>query len=230
MPALRANGLVNRFTRETRGVIKVSIDFRGQPVDLIVTHLDAFVLPEREAQAAHLLRRFVDPRRTTLLLGDLNAVPTVMTYTRAFFAADRTHDILTSGGLADSRVLYDSQRGAADFRQWATYPSAAPVWPLDTVLGSLDLVPQSVKVIAAPYSDHDGLFVEYRVTTDAAAIGAQRARHDAIRRRQLAQIMRCDLVNASAAQLRWLTAATQFVDIASAAERKALLPAAPTFQ
>jgi|GEM_PF-1483343 len=229
MPALQAPGILGRFTREARGLIRLAIDVDGRAVDVVVTHLDAFVLAEREAQAAHLLRRFIDPRRTTVVLGDFNTVPTVMTYTRAFFTADRTHDILTSGGLADARVLFDSRRGAADFRRWATYPSTKPVWPLDTVLGSLDLVPWNVKVIAAPYSDHNGLYVEYRVTSDAAVIAAQRARHDVIRRRQLAQIMRCDLVQASAAQLRWLAAGTGFVDIASAAERKALLPGAHTF-
>src|SRR5207245_1882456 len=66
LPSLRANGMVNRMTREARGLIKLTIDFHGQPLDVIVTHFDAFVLAEREAQAAHLLRRFVDPRHTTV--------------------------------------------------------------------------------------------------------------------------------------------------------------------
>lgn len=229
MPALRSGGFLNRMTREARGLIKLTMDFNGRPVDVIVTHLDAFVLPEREAQAAHVLRRFVDPRHTTLVLGDFNSVPTLMTYTRAFFAADRTHDILTSGGLADARVLYDSRRGQSDFRVWATYPAEAPVWPLDTVLGSLDLVPRDVKVIATQYSDHYGFYVEYGVVDRADIIAEQRARHDAIRQRQLAQIMRCDLTQASAAQLHWLKAGTEYLDIASAAQRKALVPVTMPF-
>lgn len=92
MPPLRATGVVNRIVREARGLIKFTIDFHGQEIDIVVTHLDAFVLPEREAQAAHLLKRFVDPQRTTVVLGDFNAVPTEMTQRRAFFSADRTHD------------------------------------------------------------------------------------------------------------------------------------------
>lgn len=229
MPPLRASGAINRFAREARGIIKVTIDFAGHPVDVIVTHLDAFVLPEREAQASHLLRRFVDPKRTTLVLGDFNAVPTVMTYTRAFFAADRTHDILTSGRLADARVLYDSRRGKSDFRTWATFPSAAPEWPLDTVLASLDLVPRDVKVIATPHSDHYGFYVEYRVPSNSAVIAEQRERHDAIRRRQYEQIVRCDLVTASPPRLNWLMTGTGFVDVATAVERKVQAEVPPAF-
>lgn len=223
LPAIRAAGFIDRMIREPRGVVKATIEFHGRPVDVIVTHLDAFALAEREAQAAHLLRRLVDPRATTVVLGDTNAVPTVMTYARTFFAADRTHDILTSGALADARVLYASRIGRSDFSRWATYPAAKPVWPLDAALGSLDLLPFDVKVLESRDSDHHGLYVAYRLTQEAAEIAAQRARHDAIRRRQLAQIVRCDLVRAGAAQWRWLLQGTQFLDVASAAERKALL-------
>lgn len=223
MPPLRAGGVVNRLVRESRGFIKLTFEMHGRPVDAIVTHLDAFVLAEREAQAAHLLRRFIDPARTTVVLGDVNTVPTVMTYTRAFFAADRTHDILTSGSLADARVLYDSRNGRSDFGRWATFPASAPVWPLDAVLGSIDLVPRDVKVIESMHSDHHGLYVEYRLARRAAVIAEQRRRHDAIRGRQLAQIVRCDLAHAGAAQLRWLMGATGFMDVISSTEREALL-------
>jgi endonuclease/exonuclease/phosphatase family metal-dependent hydrolase len=222
LPPLRAGGFFNRLTREARGLIKFTLDFHGRPVDVIVTHLDAFVLPEREAQAAHLLRRFVDPRRTTVVLGDINAVPTIMTHTRAFFAADRTHDILTSGGLADARVLHDSRHGKTDFRAWATYPAEAPEWPLDAVLGSLDLVPLTAHVMEEKHSDHRGLYVQYRLTDSATVIAAQRERHNAIRRRQLAQIIECDLVGASRlAKLAWLQHGTLFFDLDTPAYPKA---------
>ena len=228
MPALRAAGWFNRLTREARGLIKLTLDFHGRPVDVIVTHLDAFVLPEREAQAAHLLRRFVDPQRTTIVLGDVNAVPTIMTHTRAFFAADRTHDILTSGTLADARVLYDSFRGRSDFRVWATYPAQAPVWPLDAALGSLDLTPLDVRVLDAVYSDHRGLYVQYRLTDDPAVIAAQRTRHNAIRRRQLAQLLDCDLVGSTrVAKIGWLKEGTSFFDLESPAEPPTAQVASP---
>lgn len=232
LPALDAPGIFSRFTREARGLIKLTIDFHGQPVDVIGTHLDAFVMAEREAQAAHLLRRFVRTGRTTLLMGDINAVPTVLTQGRAYFAADRTHDILTSGELADARVLYAAERGLGDWRQWATYPANAPVWPLDAILGSLDLAPESVATVGTMESDHRGLAVQYRLSGDRAATAARRMRHDAIRREQLTQILRCDLAEAEpyTAQVRWLIQGTGFLDVASLAERQRLTrPGAPVF-
>lgn len=222
LPALRAAGLLDRLAREARGLVRATIDFHGAPVDILVTHLDAFALAEREAQAAHLVRRFVDPARTTVVLGDFNAVPTVMTHERAFLAADRTHDILTSGALADARVLYAARAGTRDFSAWATYPASGPVWPLDGVLGSLDLLPADVRVVESPHSDHHGFYVEYRLLRDAASIADQRARHDAIRRRQLARIIDCDLVQAGAAQLRWLATGTGFAEVASGVQRAML--------
>jgi len=234
LPALDAKTVIGRFTRETRGLIKLTMNFHGRLVDVIVTHLDAFAMEEREAQAAHLLRRFVRTDRTTLLLGDINAVPTALTQGRAYFAADRTHDILTSGVLADARILFAAQQPRGDLRQWATYPADAPEWPLDAILGSVDLLPQSVAVIGATESDHRGLAVVYRLSGDRAVIASQRVRHDAIRREQFAQILRCDLADESpryAAQARWLIQGTGFLDIASLAERQHLTKpgVVPTF-
>ena len=226
LPALRATGLVNGLVRESRGLVKLTIDFHGQPLDIVGTHLDAFVLGDREAQAAHLVRRFVHPGRATLVMGDINAVPTLMTRGRTYFAADRTHDILTSGALADARILYAAQRGITDLEQWATYPADAPRWPLDAILGSLDLVPQQVTAIGATQSDHRGLAVHYRLTADRQLMTAQRAMHDAIRREQFAQILRCDLAAPGAqyaAQAWWLITGTGFLEIASLAERQRLL-------
>lgn len=214
MPALRAPGLLQRAVREGRGLIKLTLDFHHRPVDVIVTHLEAVAVQEREAQASHLLRRFVDPERTTVVLGDMNAVPTALTYARTFAAADRTHDILTSGALADARVLYDARLGRTDFQAWATFPSEEPEWPLDTALGSLDLFPLEARVMDAVDSDHRGFFVAYRLTSSDAIVAAQQAHHDTIRRRQLAQILQCDVVGAAqTAKLQWLRHGTQFPDI-----------------
>lgn len=222
-PVLHAGGFAHRLAHEGRGVIALTIDFHGQRLDALVTHLEAFALADREAQAAHLVRHFVQPARTTVLLGDINAVPTALTYGRAFFAADRTHDILTSGELADARVLRASMEPAADWAAWATYPARRPAWPLDAVLGSLDLVPQEVSAIGGSESDHRGLYVAYRVAAAPQVVEAQRARHDAIRRRQLAQILQCDLAGSDAerqSKLRWLAEGTGFLDIATMIERE----------
>lgn len=222
-PVLHAGGLLHRLGHEGRGVITLALDFHGRPLDVLVTHLEAFMLTDREAQAAHLVRHFVQPGRTTVLLGDLNAVPSALTHWRAFFASDRTHDILTSGLLADARVLRASMAPQADWREWATYPARRPVWPLDAVLGSLDLVPVRVAAIGGHESDHRGLYVEYRLAQAAQAIEAQGARHDAIRRRQLDQIVACDFAGAGpeiAEKWRWLAEGTGFLDIAGRLERE----------
>jgi endonuclease/exonuclease/phosphatase family metal-dependent hydrolase len=202
---------VPNLLRQGRGVIKLTLDVDGHPIDIIATHLEAMAMPEREAQAAHLLRRFVDPLHTTILLGDMNTVPTDMTRTRSFATTDRTHDVLTSGTLADARVLFDLRTGQTDFTRWATYPADAPVWPLDMALGSLDLVPEDVRVLEGDESDHRALYVAYRLTRDPGSITSQRNRHDAIRRRQLAQILQCDLTQTTRiAKLQWLREGTQF--------------------
>lgn len=224
-PVLHAGGFGHELAHEGRGVITLTIEFHGRLLDVLVTHLEAFALADREAQAAHLVRHFIQPDRTTVLLGDINAVPTALTYGRAFFAADRTHDILTSGPLADARVLRASMAQEADWTAWATYPARRPVWPLDAVLGSLDLVPNEVQAIGEGESDHRGFYVEYRVADAAPVLEAQRARHDAIRRRQLAQILRCDLAGEEGerrGKLRWLAEGTGFLDIATAFERELL--------
>jgi endonuclease/exonuclease/phosphatase family metal-dependent hydrolase len=215
LPGLRAPGMLPRLVREARGVIAFTVDFHGHAVDVVVTHLDALAMAEREAQAAHLLYRFVDPARTTIVLGDINAVPTGMTATRAFFRSDRTHDILTSGALADARVLVASRLRLEDFRAWATYPATAPAWPLDAALATLDLYPQELRVLDGLHSDHRGLFVAYRLARDSAVPAAQRALHDTVRRRQLTRILHCDVSNAErTAKLHWLKTGTQFLDLA----------------
>jgi endonuclease/exonuclease/phosphatase family metal-dependent hydrolase len=224
-PVLHAGGFAHHLAHEGRGVITLTVDFDGRPVDVLVTHLEAFALADREAQAAHLVRHFVQPDRTTVLLGDINAVPTALTYSRAFFAADRTHDILTSGRLADARVLRASVEREADWSVWATYPARRPVWPLDAVLGSLDLAPIHVAAIGGSESDHRGFYVEYRIDDSPGALEAQRTRHDAIRRRQLAQILSCDIEGAGEerrGKLRWLAEGTGFLDIATTVEREFL--------
>jgi len=213
LPSLRAPGTLMRLVREARGLIKLTLDVEGRPIDVIVTHLEALATPEREAQAAHLLQRFVDPGRTTIVLGDMNAVPTMMTYLRHFAGTDRTHDILTSGSLADARVLIDMRLGRRDFGAWSTFPAVAPIWPLDVALGSLDLLPLNARVMDALHSDHRGLYVAYGLLNDTAAIDSQRRRHDAIRARQLAHILQCDITDATrTAKLHWLHTATRFLD------------------
>ena len=178
--ATRRDGLLGRLLREPRGVIRATVRLQDRLVDVLVTHLEAFAIRDREAQAAVLLSRFLAPDRTTVLLGDMNAVPGVLTRKRWMFSDDRTHAILATGGLADASVSLASRRRQRSLAAWATYPAAAPVWGLDWVLGSLDLAPEDVQVIGDAASDHRGLSVRYRWLGDDAEIAAARDRHERV--------------------------------------------------
>jgi endonuclease/exonuclease/phosphatase family metal-dependent hydrolase len=174
-PAPRRDGLLGRLLREPRGVIRVTLRVQDRLVDVLVTHLEAFALRERETQAATLRSRFLTPDRTTVLLGDMNAVPTVLTRGRWMFSDDRTHAILATGGLADASLSLASRRRQRSLVAWATYPAAAPVWGLDWVLGTTDLAPEDALVFGDSASDHRGLWVRYRWLREDSEIAAARA-------------------------------------------------------
>lgn len=194
LPPVRSPLLLDRLVREARGAVTATVRTPAGEVDLLVTHLDAFAQAEREAQAVHLLRRVV-PGRTTVLLGDLNAVPTPLTLGRRLFQDDLTHDLLTSGPLVDARLVIAAREGRSDLGPWATFPAEAPVWPLDGVLGTIDLVPERARVIGTTESDHRGLAVDYRVACDPDALRRGQAWHDAVRARQVAHLRTCGAVD-----------------------------------
>ena len=148
-------GLLARILRETRGVISLTLDIGRRPLDVRVTHLEAFAQRDREAQAARLVNHLVDGARSTIVLGDMNAVPAPLV--RPLFATDRTAAILTRGPLADARAAFAAESASG----WPTFPADAPRWPLDWVLGTSDLVPTLVKTIGDDESDHRGLYVQF---------------------------------------------------------------------
>lgn len=176
----RRGSLLGRLLREPRGVIRVSVELDGRPVDVLVTHLEAVDMNARETQARVLAERVVRPGRTTILLGDMNAVPISLTRSRWLFSEDRTHAILALGSLADASILFASNRRQTSLATWATYPAEGPIWGLDWVLGSLDLVPQAVAAIGTTASDHRGLHVRYRCLRDDAEVRALQRRHGEI--------------------------------------------------
>ncbi len=225
-PLAPTSSMLGRLLRERRGVLRVTLDVNGQLVDVLVTHLEAFVQSEREAQAMHLLRRFVSPERPTIVAGDVNAVPTVLTASRRFFGRDRTHDILTSGGLADTRLTWAARQGAPSLAAWATFPADQPIWPLDAVLTTADLTVEGIDVIGGLASDHRGLVVDLTLVRDPALVVASRERHDAMRRRQLSRIIDCDIGRAGAAG-GWLAALRNLVDVATPAQRSLLEASVP---
>jgi endonuclease/exonuclease/phosphatase family metal-dependent hydrolase len=217
LPRLKPAGLRGLFTEE-RGVIKATVLAATGPVDLVVTHLDAFSAEAREAQAMHLLHRFVDPSHTTVLLGDLNAVTTSLTGRRRFFREERTLDILTSSTLADARTSNAAMHELRSEDRWATYPAASPLWPLDAVLASADLMPAEVTVIGTTASDHRGLAARLIPLEDAGQLARSRERHELLRSAQLERIRSCDLVTDEARARRgWLVEKTGFAALGAPA-------------
>jgi endonuclease/exonuclease/phosphatase family metal-dependent hydrolase len=155
VPPMRsaASGLLGRLLRERRGVIALTLDVGGRPLDVRVTHLEAFAQGDRESQATRIVDGLVDRAHSTIVLGDMNAVPVPLV--RPFFASDRTGTILTGGLLLDARA------GVGGTGRWPTFPADAPRWPLDWVLGTSDLVPTLMKTIGDDLSDHRGLYVRF---------------------------------------------------------------------
>jgi endonuclease/exonuclease/phosphatase family metal-dependent hydrolase len=175
----RGAGVLGRLFGEPRGVIRVTLDVDGQPFDVLVTHLEAVDAAVRESQAERLLGSLA-PARSTVVLGDMNAVPGALTRNRRWFSRDRTHAILATGTLADASLVFASRQGQRSLAAWATYPAAAPAWGLDWVLASLDLSPQAVAAVGDAASDHRGLYVRYRRLGEGAELAAARTRHGRI--------------------------------------------------
>ncbi|WP_139181526.1 endonuclease/exonuclease/phosphatase family protein [Thiohalomonas denitrificans] len=187
---------------EPRGVLKARIAVAGRELDLLVTHLEPFVPERRERQAAEVLARFVENDVPTVLMGDINAVPSPMTAMRRHFAADRTHDVLSSGPLIDAR-LWVAARDAVKLETWATYPAGAPQWPLDAVFATPDLLPSEVTVLDSEASDHHGLAVRYKWATAPTMVGYS-AWRDSLRRNQWTRILACDLAGDESERIRRL--------------------------
>ena len=202
--------------------MRARIDFHDQPVDVLVTHLEAFVLSQREVQAAEILQDYVRPGISTVLLGDMNTVPSDMTTTRRFFAADRTYDILTSGRLLDARVSVATSKGAPNLSAWSTYPAEKPQWPLDGIFATSDLQPQDVQVVGGDESDHRGLLVSYG-WLDVEGTAEYERWHDTLRRRQLNRIMSRDLRSSTPgidSRIDWLSSATGFGKMVAETNKK----------
>ncbi|WP_303908427.1 endonuclease/exonuclease/phosphatase family protein [Thiohalomonas denitrificans] len=197
----RAGWLMDTL-EEPRGVLKARIAIAGRELDLLVTHLEAFRPERRESQAAEILARFVDGDVPTLLMGDINAVPSRMTAKRRHFAADRTHDVLSSGPLVDAR-FWVAARDTVELKTWATYPARAPQWPLDAVFATPDLLPSNVTVLGSEASDHHGLAVHYDWATAPTKIGYS-AWRDNLRRDRWARILACDRAGEEPERLRRL--------------------------
>lgn len=154
------------FGTEPRGVLRVSIDFHGRELDLLVTHLDAFNRERRERQAAEVVQHLLRPGRTTILVGDMNAPSSTLSGVHR--GNDGTHDIL-AGALLDARLVLAARTGFGDLTSWATYPAITPRLALDAVFASPDLWPVVSTLVGRYESDHRGLLVQYSWLTRPAS-------------------------------------------------------------
>ena len=117
------------------GLLDATLDVRGTPVRVLVTHLDYRTDPRvRERQVAETLT-YLDAR-PTLLLGDLNATPD----------APELRPLLAR--------LYDVSGPAP------TYPAEAPTKHIDYVLASAQFRARSATVVDTRASDHRPVVVE----------------------------------------------------------------------
>lgn len=227
LPPLTVRSLPMKISGERRGVLRATLDIGGHEVDVVLSHLEAFDRGDREAQAAHLLARFVRPGRSVVLLGDMNSVPQSFP-DRGWFDDDRTHDVLTSGSLVDARLAVlasDPSRSPASF---ATFPSNDPVHAIDAVFASVDLVPVQALPIGGSASDHLGLLARFVRPEDAHSLAAAAARHDRMRGRQLHRLVQeMDAAKGSrrGELARFLVDATRFLEVASAEDRQRIVEA-----
>lgn len=228
LPSLNVRSLPMRLSGERRGILKATLDVEGAAVDVLVTHLEAFNRDDREAQAAHIVARFLTPGRTAVLMGDMNSVPQSFPQ-RGWFDDDRTHDVLTSA-LVDARMAALAREPSLTPASFATFPSSAPKHAIDGIFATADLVSVGARRIGDRESDHLGLLASYVRPDDAAALSRADERHRRMRDRQLHRLVaalerargtaRVDLA-------RFIVDATRFLDVACAADRALILGSLP---
>lgn len=130
-----------------RGLLRVTVEVDGLPVDVFATHLESSSPRARRAQARVVGRVVSRSPRPYVLGGDLNAPPG-----SAALRAMERH------GLVDSWPL--AGRGAGE-----TVPAAAPRRRIDYLLTDERLVPRRAEVMLSQVSDHRAV----RAVFDVAA-------------------------------------------------------------
>ncbi|AHG89768.1 Endonuclease/exonuclease/phosphatase [Gemmatirosa kalamazoonensis] len=126
------------------GLLDATLDVRGTPVRVLVTHLDYRADPRvRAAQVAELLAVLDESRAPTLLFGDLNAPPD----------APELRPLL--GRLRDA---WPDSAGTG-----LTYPADSPTKRIDYVLLSPHFRVRSATVPAVRASDHRPVVVDLRL-------------------------------------------------------------------
>lgn len=129
---------------EQRGLLETVVNVRGLPVRFATTHLQHNNNLEREAQATKIVELLGDATEPTILVGDLNAIPT-------------TPEITT---LTD---LYLDGWAEVGVGPGFTIPVVGPRSRIDYILGTNDVRFRRAKVVSTDASDHLPVFAELTV-------------------------------------------------------------------
>lgn len=149
LPVLRSGNRALPFVAGTipRGLLRVTVEVEGTPVDVFATHLEHSSPAARRAQARVVGRTVARSDRPFVLAGDLNATPGSVAL-----------DVLGRFGLVDAWE-------AAGRGEGLTVPAAAPRKRIDYVLTDERMVPRRAEVLLSQVSDHRAV----RAVLDVAA-------------------------------------------------------------
>ena len=138
LPVLRSGNQALPFVEGTipRGLLRVTVDLDGVPVDVFATHFENTSPAARRRQAREVARTVSRSPRPFVLGGDLNASPDGVAL-----------QILDRSGVVDAWTLVGRGDGF-------TVPAWAPRRRIDYLLSDERLVPRRSEVLLSRASDH----------------------------------------------------------------------------
>jgi endonuclease/exonuclease/phosphatase family metal-dependent hydrolase len=147
LPVLSSRNRALPFRAGTipRGLLRVTVELDGRPLDVYATHLENSSPTARQAQAREIGRTVSGSPRPFVLGGDLNANPD-----------GPALDVLRRFGLLDSWEAVGRGPGA-------TAPARAPRKRIDYLLSDERLVPRRSDVLLSLISDHRAVRTVFEV-------------------------------------------------------------------
>jgi endonuclease/exonuclease/phosphatase family metal-dependent hydrolase len=131
-----------------RGLLRVTVELAGRPVDVYATHFENTSAAARRAQAREVGRTVSRGRRPVVLGGDLNAGPEGVAL-----------QVLDGFGLVDSWSVVGRGDGL-------TVPAAAPRKRIDYLLSDDSMVPVRSEVLLSRISDHRGVRTVFELASN----------------------------------------------------------------
>lgn len=131
-----------------RGLLRVTVELAGRPVDVYATHFENTSAAARRAQAREVGRTVSRGRRPFVLGGDLNATPEGVALR-----------VLDGFGLVDSWSVVGRGDGL-------TVPAAAPRKRIDYLLSDDSMVPVRSEVLLSRITDHRGVRTVFELASD----------------------------------------------------------------